>query len=239
MDDIYYSFIEKSSNRKLGNIPVLTTSRNTCPTYCGLYTTCYAGFGPLNIHWKKISNGERGFSSSKELFHKINGLSKNQVWRINQAGDLPSTKKGTIDRNFLNSLIKSSRHTKPICFTHHNDFETIKLANKKGLNLIFSLNNLNELGNVPDDIPLSVPVNSSFCRNKKESLTSFKKRVKEPLKNLRNNYRNYNKKMILCPATYMEDMTCEKCKICTKLKSDELVMFPSHGIRKNKLNETL
>lgn len=50
--------VKVSGNRKTGPIPVSTTSRESCPNSCPLYTGCYASGGPLRIHWDKVTSGE-------------------------------------------------------------------------------------------------------------------------------------------------------------------------------------
>ena len=45
----------KSANRKVGPIPVTTTSATTCPDVCPFNNAneggCYANGGPLAMHW--------------------------------------------------------------------------------------------------------------------------------------------------------------------------------------------
>ena len=51
----------KSANRKVGKIPVTTTSAATCPDACEFKRNgCYADGGPLAMHWAKVTRGERG-----------------------------------------------------------------------------------------------------------------------------------------------------------------------------------
>ena len=53
---------KKSSNSKVGKIPVTTSEAGTCPTTCGMYDTCYAMTGAQSWHWNKVTKGERGGS---------------------------------------------------------------------------------------------------------------------------------------------------------------------------------
>ena len=51
----------RSGNAKTGPIPVTTTERASCPSTCPFYDKgCYAKSGPLALHWRKVSDGERG-----------------------------------------------------------------------------------------------------------------------------------------------------------------------------------
>ena len=56
-----YGLTAISSNRKVGPIPVSTSSKETCPDDCPLKDgPCYGEGGPVAIHWKAITKGERG-----------------------------------------------------------------------------------------------------------------------------------------------------------------------------------
>ena len=56
-----YHITKKSSNKKTGNMVVVTSSRHTCPPACPFKDAgCYADGGPLRIHWDKVTSGERG-----------------------------------------------------------------------------------------------------------------------------------------------------------------------------------
>jgi hypothetical protein len=48
-----------SGNRKVGPIKVTTTEKSSCPSECGIADECYAGGGPLNIHWNQVSQQKR------------------------------------------------------------------------------------------------------------------------------------------------------------------------------------
>jgi len=88
----------KSGNRKVGKIPVSTTEASSCPSSCPLASPegagvskgadCYAASGPLGMHWRKIGEGGRG--DQWDFFCKaVAKFPEGQLWRHNQAGDLP------------------------------------------------------------------------------------------------------------------------------------------------------
>ena len=56
------AFTKKSSNKKVGPIPVTTSSKTTCPASCPMLENgCYASAGfHTNMHWNKVTSGERG-----------------------------------------------------------------------------------------------------------------------------------------------------------------------------------
>jgi hypothetical protein len=58
-----FQFIKKSSNSKVGAIPVTNSPRATCPSNCPLSGNggCYAEAGfHTRLNWDKLDRGERG-----------------------------------------------------------------------------------------------------------------------------------------------------------------------------------
>ena len=75
----------KSSNKKTGPIPVSTTSAKSCPDSCPLKKNgCYADGGPLALHWRAVTEGQRGMHWA-EFCESIEALPAGQLWRHNQA----------------------------------------------------------------------------------------------------------------------------------------------------------
>ena len=106
---LHYHITLKSNNAKTGKIPVTTSDARTCPDSCPLKLskTCYAKSGNLNLHWLKVSDGSRAISFN-QLLEAIRNLPGNQLWRHNQAGDLPGFNE-TIDVNAMYQLIDANR----------------------------------------------------------------------------------------------------------------------------------
>ena len=44
-------------------------------------------------------------------------------------------------------------------------------------------------------------------------------------------------KVVTCPATYHDDVSCATCKLCAVATRTSVVAFPFHGTKKRKLNE--
>ena len=79
---------KKSSNSKVGKIPVTTSEAGTCPTTCPMWDGCYAKTGPQSWHWRKVTAGERG-GTWDDLATFVSQLNAGQLWRHNVSGDLP------------------------------------------------------------------------------------------------------------------------------------------------------
>jgi hypothetical protein len=131
-----------SGNRKVGAIPVSTTEAGSCPSSCPLMSPegagnakdgdCYAAFGPLGMHWRKIGKDGRGIMWS--LFCKaIKKLPKGQLWRHNQAGDLPKggvdgSGRDVVDAEKCFELSNASRGKRGWTYTHYDMSSSINRA---------------------------------------------------------------------------------------------------------------
>ena len=143
-----YHLTAFSANAKTGHMPVSTSSALTCPEGCPLKEKgCYAKSGPIALHWKKVTEGERGLSFD-DFCTLIKKLSCGSVWRHNQAGDL-SGSNDIIDTKKLEQLTAANKGKKGFTYTHYpmnseNNINAVKNANKNGFTVNLSANNMNE-----------------------------------------------------------------------------------------------
>jgi hypothetical protein len=212
-----------SSNQKTGFMPVSTHGKQTCPPACPLQGKgCYAESGPVNIHWEKITRGERG----KEFFgflKDIAALPEGQIWRMAQAGDLPG-EKNQIDSSKLAALVEVNRNKMGFGYTHKpvigkskfvkSNRAALAAANKNGLIINLSANNLKHA-------------------DKLAALKIAPVVVVLPPDTPKTLYTPKGNKVITCPATYKDNVTCESCRLCAKGRS-VIVGFPVHGTGKHK-----
>lgn len=214
-----YHLTHKSSNVKTGKIPVSTTSKDSCPKTCAFYNKgCYAKSGPLAIHFRKVGES-RGYSQD-EFLSQIEKLPQGQFWRHNQAGDLPHTN-GEIDSKFLGSLTNANMGKKGFTYTHHiphlgDNLIFLKWANIKGFTVNLSGDNPDHAVELSDTgLPTVCVVPST------EKRTSFEHK---------------GKKFLVCPATYRDKMSCDKCRLCQKADRKYIVAFPAHGTQKKHID---
>ena len=126
-----FSFTRVSRNRKTGPIPVVTASKDTCPSTCPLMGNgCYAEHGPLALQWGKCR------LTLDELCNRIRRLPKRQLWRYGQAGDLPARTEE------IEQLARANGRRSVICYTHHRNFDAIRRANELGFHINISADNL-------------------------------------------------------------------------------------------------
>jgi hypothetical protein len=216
----------KKHNQKTGPIPVSTTTAITCPSTCPFNNKngCYANAGPLAIHWKKVTEGERG-TNWEEFCLKIKALPEGQLWRWSQAGDFPHTD-GRISRRLVNTLVKANVGKKGFGFSHHlpekgDNTRIFKHANKHGFTINLSANNIDHADKLKqlNIAPVAVVLPDTVNGNDTPSIITPK-----------------GNKIVVCPATYRDNVTCSTCALCQKSKRTCIVGFPAHGTSKKKVN---
>lgn len=222
-------FTRVSGNKKTGPIPVSMSPKYTCPDTCPLKENgCYASGGPINIHWNRLSNGKVGILWGA-FIKAIRALPRGQLWRHNQAGDLPG-QNNAIDVVQLAELVEANTGRNGFTYTHkpvlkgQSDNATlaankqaIQQANAKGFTVNLSADTLSEademhaLGIGP--VVVLLPITQS-------ANTVTPKGVK----------------VVVCPATQREDVSCSTCKLCQRVARTCIVGFPAHGFATRKAN---
>ena len=201
----------KSSNQKTGPIPVSTTEESSCPPSCPFFRKgCYAKSGPLALHWSKVSSGQRGITW-QSFCAQIAALPDGQLWRHNQAGDLPGQGE-SIDRNALFALIGANKGRRGFTYSHKYgselNIDLIRFANRSGLTVNLSANSLEHADRLlAHKLPTVAVVPSDF-RGKST-----------PAGN----------RVIVCPATQREGVTCATCGLCQRADRQYVIAFPAHG----------
>ena len=207
----------KSANVKTGPIPVSTTERASCPSDCAMKAECYAASGPLALHWAAVSNGARG-TDWATFTDAIAALPDGQLWRHNQAGDLPQAN-GTIDPALLGDLVAANIGKRGFTYSHHRDaasIQWIRHANQWGFTVNLSANDLHDADVLADADagPVVVVLPSTQTSN----TTTPKGRP-----------------VIVCPATQRDDVSCATCQLCQRQRA-AIVGFPAHGTRKRVID---
>ncbi|WBQ35266.1 hypothetical protein [Pseudomonas phage pPA-3099-2aT.2] len=214
-----------SSNSKTGPIPVSTSHKDTCPDACPLKAKgCYASYGPVNLHWKKISSGERGVDWN-EFLRQVRSIRKGSLWRHNQAGDLPgmSHKADQIDTAMLDELVAANRGRKGFTYTHYpvigneSNALAVQQANSAGFTINLSGNNIAHadslkalnIAPVVAILPIDAPnVQISPAGNK----------------------------IVACPAEKSDKVNCASCGLCQIADRDYIIGFRAHGTAKKTVN---
>jgi hypothetical protein len=220
-----YHLTLESGNQKTGPIPVSTTERSSCPPTCPFFDKgCYAKGGPLGIHWSQVSKQKRG-GNLGAFTEQIRNLPQGQLWRHNQAGDLPG-KGVNIARGALNRIVEANVGKRGFTYSHKpvtkhkraaENREAIREANARGFTVNLSGNNP---AHADELVALGVgPVVSVVPEGTPNKFVT-------PAGN----------RGVICPAQQRDDVTCAKCGLCSHANRKIIVGFLPHGQSKNAVN---
>lgn len=210
----------KSSNTKTGKIPVSTTSKHSCPDTCSFKEGgCYALDYHLNMHWNKVTSQERG-TDWYTFCTTVSGFKPNQLWRHNQAGDLPG-QNNLIDTVKLKALVQANQGKRGFTYTHYprsgDNAIAIKQANAQGFTINASTESITEADQAYNEgYPTTV-----VLEGHSDAVSTFK----TPLGNT----------VAICPAQLKDNVTCETCALCQKSERKVIVGFIAHGSSKAKV----
>lgn len=211
-----------SSNAKTGPIPVTTSHKETCPDACPLKAKgCYAAGGPSNIHWKAVSEGKRG-GSFAELCEQIKALPRGQLWRHNQAGDLPGNG-DTVNVRQVMELAQANKGRKGFTYTHYDVLNNevnrvnIEAANVAGFTVNLSGNNVQHADQLK---ALNIaPVVTILPMDAPNTFTT-------PAGN----------KVVACPAEKSDKVNCANCGLCQIADRSYIIGFRAHGVSKKHVD---
>lgn len=212
----------KSNNAKTGPIPVSTTARESCPPSCGMKEACYAAAGPLALHWAAVSDGTRG-TDWQAFCDAIASLPDGQLWRHNQAGDLPRDGARIDSRRFW-ALVMANRGRRGFTYTHHvvrgrgaaavANRIALRDANAMGFTVNLSADNVSDADALAD-----LQCGPVVCVLPKDQTT--------------NTQTPAGRRVVVCPATQRDDVSCATCQLCQRQR-DVIVGFPAHGTSARK-----
>lgn len=226
------TFTRVSRNAKVGPVPVVTTSRVTCPNVCPLKGNgCYADAGPLRRIWDRLTatavggtfpNGPAGAVKVRgvsEIAALIKALPRGQLWRFAQAGDLYGNGR-EIDRAAFGAVVAANAvaDARAWSYTHYpmlgnaphaaHNRDTVKAANQAGFTVNLSANTLAMADKLH---ALNVaPVVVILPREASDTTTPRGVPV------------------TVCPAQ-TSAVTCVQCGICADPARRAIVGFLAHG----------
>jgi len=202
------------------------TSSPTCPSSCSFRGgVCYSEGHFVGMHWRRLSkpDGSGGIIWDK-FCEMVSQLPKGQVWRHNEAGDLPGLG-DEINASMLKKLIIANMGKAGFTYTHKPVLEDCGISvfnrvciyesNTKGFCINLSANDLEQADTL---YKLGIgPVVVTLTEDAPKELSTPK-----------------GKDVIVCPSQYSE-VTCKECKLCAKPKRQVIIGFRAHGLGKNKI----
>ena len=159
----------------------------------------------------------------REFAALIKALPDGQLWRHNKAGDLPGTDE-SINARQLATLVKANIGKRGFTYTHKpmnaRNASVVRHANKNGLTVNLSADTLKEadtlkaqnIGPVVVVLPANVTTNQTTPAGHK---------------------------IVICPATNRDNVTCASCKLCAWSERQVIIGFPAHGSKKNQVKSDL
>lgn len=213
----FYGFKMSSGNAKTGPMPVTTGPKSSCPNSCPMKDNgCYASTGRINIHWLRLNSKGLDF---RQLVLSIRMIQRGNIWRLNQAGDLPGRGEN-INALKLKQIVSANKGKRGFTYTHKHvlksNLKLIKFANDNGFTVNLSANNLAHA-------------------DKLAGLNIGPVVVVTPIDAPKTLFTPKGRKVVQCPATYKDGVTCLSCQLCQKQRS-VIVSFPAHGIAKKRVD---
>jgi hypothetical protein len=178
----------------------------------------------MRFHWDAVTAGDRGVPLA-EFFRSIAALPVGQLWRHNQAGDLPHTA-GRISRRFLRGLIAANRGRRGYTYTHHKmalgeNLALVRQANRNGLTV-----NVSTESELAADAVVAAGLPAVIAVPSTETRTAWNTPA--------------GHRVIVCPAQRDgSTVDCASCQICHKRPAGLIVAFLAHGTSKAKANAAI
>ena len=212
----------KSSNEKTGKIPVSTTEAQTCPAACPFNNAneggCYAESGPLKMHWMKVSDKARG-DTWPVFIGKIANLKADTLWRHNQAGDLPG-RNDQLDATACMELAQANDGKRGFTYTHYD-----VLGSKRNRMIVTQMNR--------SGFTVNLSANNVAHADQLADLDAGPVATVLPIDQTANTVTPAGRKVVVCPATIRDDVSCASCQLCQRQR-DFIIGFPAHGTSKKK-----
>jgi hypothetical protein len=230
-----------SSNVKTGKIPVTTSAGQTCPETCPFNHRnaggCYAEQGKLALHWRKVTQGERGENFDAFLTSLSATLAKKparQLWRHNQAGDLPG-EGNAIDaaQSFALANLNARHGARGWTYTHKPVLESEDAAN--ALANRETVREMNDQGFV-----VNLSGNNLAHADKLKALGIAPVVVVLPAGHEGRAFVTpAGNKGVVCPAQLSDKVTCATCGLCAVGNAARpMVGFLAHGPGAKKAEKT-
>jgi hypothetical protein len=151
-----------------------------------------------------------------------------QLWRHNEAGDLPGDGE-VIDDVRLRQLVLASEHTRGFTYTHKPVLGTeVGAWNRSAL-----------LNNRSAGLVVNLSADGLEEADAKSELGVGPVVVTIPTTRLKILATPAGRKVVVCPATYRWDSMCSNCGLCARADRRSIVAFPVHGVRSVAMTERL
>jgi len=164
-----------------------------------------------------VTSGLRGLQWT-EFLSAVRSFAAGQLWRHNQAGDLPGDG-DKIDGVALAQLAKANSGRRGFTYTHKPptvaNLRRIRSANRAGFVVNLSANSVAHADTLAE---LGLPVAAVVPQSSPDRFTT-------PAGN----------KVVICPAQRVAGISCDKCRLCAKGDRTFIIGFKPHGTGARKV----
>jgi hypothetical protein len=163
----------------------------------------------------------------------ISRLHKGQLWRHNQAGDLVGLVDClTIDQKALAALVTANKGKRGFTYTHYSvtGNSASALANR------YAIRKANQGGFI-----INLSADTYAEADSMQALRLAPVVVLQTEDAPRVDFTPAGNKVITCPATYKDNVTCFSCKLCAVAmdKRQVIIGFPVHGTKKKAASKVI
>lgn len=197
-------------------MPVSTSNSATCPDACPIKLKgCYAKYGPVGMHWRKLDKGEsKNAANWPEFLTQIKRIQRGSLWRHNQAGDLNGSN-NEIDALALRQLVNANRGKRGFTYTHYPmdtipNMMAVHQANTEGFTVNLSANDVNHA-------------------DKLKALNVGPVVVIMPRDSEKVSHTPAGNKVVICPAENTDKVNCLSCGLCQIADRNYIIGFRAHG----------
>lgn len=177
----------------------------------------------MRHHWDAVTRGDRGEPLQRFLAN-IAALPVGQLWRHNQAGDLPHTA-GKISRRFLRGIIAANSGRKGYTYTHHSltigeNLPLLRQANRQGFTV-----NVSTESEAAADSAIAAGLPAVLTVPSDETRTTWQTAA--------------GNRVLVCPAQRSDTKTCADCQLCHKRGRRVVIAFLAHGTAKRRAESAI
>ncbi len=213
----FYVLNPVSGNTKTGPIPVSTSNSGTCPDACPIKAKgCYAKYGPVGMHWRKLDEGSsKNAKEWGEFLKDVKRITRGSLWRHNQAGDLRGD--GIlIDAQSLFELTKANKGKLGFTYTHYNVLDGMHNANAVKMA-------------ITEGFTVNLSGNDVSHADKLKALNIAPVVVLMPRDAEKVSYTPAGNKVVICPAENTDKVNCMSCGLCQVVDRNYIIGFRAHG----------
>lgn len=258
--NVYYYLTKKSTNKKTGPIPVVTSSQKTCPDACPFKHNgkesggCYADTGPLKLFWDRVTRRH------KQPFGKRNKLRGLGISLSELLKDLRKLPRVIEIKTQVNGEQVVKRLRAKVRLWQAGDMPGInnRISIAAVKRLVKALRGMEAFGythkpltphNIKcirycndSGVTINLSANNPAHADELADLGVAPVVTTLPSNTEKNIETPAGRKIVVCPAVLTENIQCFNCggnkgALCARVDRDYIIGFPAHGSGAKKVTD--